>query len=632
MAAWLSQPVQLHSSRKFNCEDITPEECEYYYQRWHYWYEADHVFALPTVAFFMCTIGIFIIARVISRTLSYRIGRGLPIWRRIIAAVRYLSYRGFYVKKFRWSSPSVGLLMLASIGTTYFFCMDLAPKPYYWPNLNWGNSPALGTRSGWLALACMPFVFATASKANWITLLTGVPHEKLQVFHRWISYAFFILALMHTFSFIVYHIRNADMVHQITESNTLVYWTGIVALVLQAWLTFASFSFFRNLGYEFFKAAHIFAVIVFMLIFFWHCNFRLTSWDYFIATAAVYIPCLLYSWLRTFFEYGIGQKAQIVIEDNGFTRITIPANFEWVPGQHCFLRFPSFGIHALTSHPFTICSLPSVSPHEQSNLTFYIRHQGGFTAKLYNYATKQASVSAPVLIDGPYGGIDRQKFYNSDHVIVITGGSGAGWSLPFIEQFCRHYLSMANKTNIPNMEASDEEKNTSGDPQSLVSTLSMRVVLATRESATSVWFQRRVGEILSQHSLEHSSLDLDLQVYVTSETKRDSYSPGVLADQENAVSLQIVGDTTTQKDNEKGERMTCNLLIQEQHSRPPLPLIIQEEAAKVAEARQSLGVFVCGPHTMQNDVRNAVAKENLRLVNNPSFEGVYLHMEHFSWA
>ena len=81
---------------------------------------------------------------------------------------------------------------------------------------------------------------ATASKANWITLVTGVTHEKLQVFHRWISYAFLILALMHTFPFIVWHIRNHDMVDQFTMSNTFEYWTGIVALILQAWLTFAS--------------------------------------------------------------------------------------------------------------------------------------------------------------------------------------------------------------------------------------------------------------------------------------------------------------------------------------------------------------------------------------------------------
>ena len=86
---------------------------------------------------------------------------------------------------------------------------------------------------------------ATASKTNWITLLTGVSHERLQVFHRWIAYAFFILALMHTFPFIVYHIHFHDMTAQVTTENTLVYWTGIVAIIFQAWLTFASHSMIR---------------------------------------------------------------------------------------------------------------------------------------------------------------------------------------------------------------------------------------------------------------------------------------------------------------------------------------------------------------------------------------------------
>jgi hypothetical protein len=85
---------------------------------------------------------------------------------------------------------------------------------------------------------------ATATKTNWITLLTGVSHERLQVFHRWISYAFFILALLHTFPFLVYHIRWHDMENHFA-SNLVFYWTGIVALIFQAWLNFASHSTIR---------------------------------------------------------------------------------------------------------------------------------------------------------------------------------------------------------------------------------------------------------------------------------------------------------------------------------------------------------------------------------------------------
>ena len=85
---------------------------------------------------------------------------------------------------------------------------------------------------------------ATASKTNWITCLTGVSHERLQVFHRWIAYAFLVLALLHTFPFIVYHVHWHEM--EMTFSDDLVYyWTGIVAIIAQAWLTFASHSSIR---------------------------------------------------------------------------------------------------------------------------------------------------------------------------------------------------------------------------------------------------------------------------------------------------------------------------------------------------------------------------------------------------
>lgn len=62
--------------------------------------------------------------------------------------------------------------------------LSLGPKPYYWPNtktVSYGGSPPLATRTGWMAVALLPFVVALSSKANCITALTGVPHEKLQV-------------------------------------------------------------------------------------------------------------------------------------------------------------------------------------------------------------------------------------------------------------------------------------------------------------------------------------------------------------------------------------------------------------------------------------------------------------------
>lgn len=77
-----------------------------------------------------------------------------------------------------------------------------------------------------------------SAKANLISALTGVPHEKLQVFHQWASYAMFVLGLVHTFPFIIYHIHKGDMVSEWKTSVT--YWTGVATLIPQAYLTFMS--------------------------------------------------------------------------------------------------------------------------------------------------------------------------------------------------------------------------------------------------------------------------------------------------------------------------------------------------------------------------------------------------------
>ena len=453
------------------------------------------------------------------------------------------------------------------------------------------------------------------------------------MFHRWSAYAFFVLALMHTFPFIVYHIRFHDMMMHV-QMSVLFYWTGIVALVFQAWLTFASHSVIRYVcrkpkatqltllgtsgtssskrrtsslpsylssfssGTAITRSRHgtnPSRQIPYVL---------LTVRHYFIATAAVYVPCFVYPWLRTLFEYGF-QSALLSVEDNGFTRITIPANFHWKPGQHCFLRFTSFGfVRALSAHPFTICSLPSRQPGEESQLVFYIRHQGGFTAQLYEYALQHPGASLPVLVDGPYGGVNMQPYIDSDHLVVIAGGSGAGWTLPFIEHFA--CLGQVRKETSGD---DDAEKGKACVPASL------RVILATRETNSCAWYTHAVKTLLAKHT----RVPVRVEVYLTGEAVQGSDSSEEVAK----------SATVSEPERSISEESTDGLSIEEFSGRPLLATTVRKAAD--AAGRESLGVFVCGPVTMQNDVRNAVADANIDALKGKS-GGVYLHCEHFSWA
>ncbi|KAJ4154277.1 hypothetical protein NW765_015024 [Fusarium oxysporum] len=389
--------------------------------------------------------------------------------------------------------------------------------------------------------------------------------------------------------------------------SLLFYWTGIVALVFQAWLTFASHSAIRKLlGYEFFKATHFFAVVVFMLTFFWHCDYTLTSWHYFIGTAAVYVPCYVYPWLRTCFEYGVRTKAHVKVEDNGFVRVTIPANFTWEIGQHCFLRFTGFGLtQALSAHPFTICSLPATSPDGQSFLVFYLKRHQGFTAKLYEYALQNPGAQVSVLVDGPHGGINTQAYVNSNNLVVIAGGSGAGWTLPFIEQY------IATKTGQSDEGCKEGQRE--GSPFS-----SLRVILASRDVESCSWYRQVVSETLLKYSDKMIS-GLQVQVHRTGGAIAESSLP--------SNSSFVPGNK------ESGSERASESLVSfdELHGRPDLPGILKG-VLNGMPSTDSLGVYVCGPDTMQNDVRNSVASLNLDILGGADCAGVYLHSEHFSWA
>lgn len=343
--------------------------------------------------------------------------------------------------------------------------------------------------------------------------------------------------------------------------------------------------------------------------------------DYFIATAAVYVPCFVFPWIRTCFEYGLGQKARITVEENGFTRITIAANFQWKPGQHCFLRFTSLGLQALSSHPFTICSSP-MWQGKKSELVFYVRHQGGLTAKLYQLALAQPGVSVPVLVDGPYGGIDLQRYDESDHIVVVAGGSGAGWIIPFVERFLAH-KALASDDELGGDLPPDQE---SGRPLMAAGPLSLRVILATRDTSSREWFLETMSELLSRHTTTHEKPSVTIQVYLTGDAAQAEDAPDRIAKAASTSSTSSDEKITTRKDH--GVAVTGK----EFRGRPPLPLILRDEAIRISEAGESLGVFVCGPGTMQNDVRNAIADANLNILRGSKSSGAYLHCEHFSWA
>lgn len=296
----------------------------------------------------------------------------------------------------------------------------------------------------------------------------------------------------------------------------------------------------------------------------------------------------------------------------------------WRPGQHCFLRFTSFGLQAYSSHPFTICSLPSTRTDGKSELVFYIRHSHGLTKKLFEHAQKHPDAPLPLLIDGPYGGINMQRFSEADHLLVIAGGSGAGWIFSLLELFCRQRST--THTTDSGIESGPLPKDEEKHAGSLGRHRKLRIVLATRDSDSRTWFLETVAQLFARYSLPPKPEDIDIEIHLTGRAERTVRVSGARGNEGSSAS----SSTDNVEVEIKGDAVESP--TEELAGRPDLPLLIQRECESARADNASLSVYVCGPTTMQNDVRNAVAKGNLAILKGAKSGGVYLHSEHFSWA
>ncbi|CAH0021238.1 unnamed protein product [Clonostachys rhizophaga] len=598
MLPWLTEPIMFHGDRDRGECMMTEEQCAWKWRWWTDWYSADLVFSLPTVAFFMVAIGIFIIAYVLSAILptSWRRSRG---WRRLLSGTRFLSYTSFHVRG--WSTPSIGICLLGAVGLVYFLAMTLGPKPYYWPNtkeLSYGNSPPIATRTGYMALACMPFLYVLGTKANFISLVTGISHEKLNVFHNWVAWAMFVLALVHTFPFIIYHEWAGDIVENWEADGMWI--TGVIALIAQAWLTFMSIRSIRDRYYEFFKSTHIFFAVVFFIFFFLHCDYILTTWDYFVATGVLYALSWLYSLSRTLFQYGFRHRASLSLDAEQNLSITIETDAEWKPGQHVFLRFLTCGVHALTAHPFTICSSPErTSADDKRKMIFHVKPRGGLTSRLAKLAEKQPNASVAVLLDGPYGGLPVRWGEGFDRTLVIGGGAGAGTTLPLIESYLQKEL-----------QGKKDEQFTA--------------IVASRDPAFHSWFVQALEELATRYSISKGVPGLTVLIHQTDDSAIavDASSVSNTEDAEKKVHSHATPEDGTAS-------LVADLFgVHLKKGRPNLPALAR---VPLQEKGVTVGLVVCGPSSMVQDV-SVVASEAQRGILNGSVAAaeVWFHKESFS--
>lgn len=331
----------------------------------------------------------------------------------------------------------------------------------------------------------------------------------------------------------------------------------------------------------------------------------------------------------------------------------------WTPGQHVFLRFLTLDAHMITAHPFTISSAAhqtEVCGHP-SEMTFYIQPRTGITKHLARLALKkqEQSMAVRVLVEGPYGGVDPTSLKKTDHILVIAGGSGAGFSLGVVEDTARRFARLSSNSNNTAQEGA--------------ATRSPRIqaVYATKTKETGDWYAEQIRE----HQRTYSNCNLDVSIHVTTSSSSSSFSvessskpaavddievkqplPATTESNEPLSSTSISPDASSPSSSSPSIAHVNPAVTTPSASdslrtffggRPNLREIVASTRAAVTGS-PSLGVIVCGPASMINDVRDAVADEQLKVLSSSSStttdleekEGkkvtdIWLHVEHFSW-
>jgi predicted ferric reductase len=356
-----------------------------------------------------------------------------------LALFRWVFYRP--IPEMRWKFiqvifPSLAVTSLLIVALAFVTLYCFLPQPLFWQSIQYG-SPPLAIRAGMLAIAMTPWIIATSMKANLISILTGISHERLNVLHRWGGYLCLFLSLVHTVPFYITPVWNDNGMSVFgaifPDGSGMIYGTGIACLVPLGWLCIASLPFVRSMAYEVFLILHIPASFVYVALLFWHCKNYLTSWHYLFATVAIWILSLC---LRVFnlnwtnpwrLAWLIGDEAAVTLMSENAIKVTIPTQMTWRPGQFVYLRMP--GISIFQNHPFTISSLcsedfPSEYGEQYRDCTLVFRPFGGFTKRVLETAIEKGPFKTyRAYLDGPYGGMQREMAA-FETVIFFAGGSG----------------------------------------------------------------------------------------------------------------------------------------------------------------------------------------------------------------
>lgn len=240
-------------------------------------------------------------------------------------------------------------------------------QPNSWFTDTWQEVMAyVSNRTGVLAFALAPLVILFAGRNNVLLWLTNWSHSTYMLLHRWVARIFALQVILHSITEVVLYQRQGELATQQTEP----YWIwGIVATLACVIMIVVSMLFFRRLSYEIFLIIHIIMAVVVIIGSWYHVEIRYTrKWGY---QYWLYAACAVWFFDRLVRVGRIlknGMRRSKVIEmGKDIVRIDVK-DVRWNarPGKHTYAYFPGLDwLRPWENHPFSV--IPTVLLQSQGH-------------------------------------------------------------------------------------------------------------------------------------------------------------------------------------------------------------------------------------------------------------------------
>lgn len=147
-----------------------------------------------TVYFYCATIIVF--ATVYSFRRLNDGGGGQRLKEKLLAYWRTVMYRRISGPLGESVDLSFGQLTLLSMATIFIAILPFY-QGYFLRSMFRFGSPPLSVRCAMLISALLPISIALAGKVNLVSILTGISYAKLNIWHRYVTFAMYALAVVH---------------------------------------------------------------------------------------------------------------------------------------------------------------------------------------------------------------------------------------------------------------------------------------------------------------------------------------------------------------------------------------------------------------------------------------------------